>query len=587
MDYRCNILLLLTATTLVAAHPAGAQITFSERSTEAGIVTTAGARGVSVFDFNSDGLDDITFGLDGRRPALFVNRGDGTFDDVSAEYGLELSALQVMPIWVDIDNDDDAELFLGSRFGANRLYVRQPDGSWLDRASEFGLDTTARLGSAAFGDFDSDGYLDLFMAVDQDDDILYRNVGGTAFENVTASASMAGPTHSVAMQATWMDFDRDADIELFAVHDGTAHPSRLHVNQGFLPMYDQAGGRGIADVGAGNSMGIAWGDPDLNGYPDAYVTRIDSAGLFMNRGDGTFVDEAGQRSVWHNGMSWGAAFADFDNDGDEDLFVVSSAFDPTGTLLYENENGHFSEITEAADAKFGTDSFGLATGDFNADGLVDLVFTSRSGSHKLLINETPQAGNWLRVRLDGTAANRLGIGARVEVTAGDRTMTRWLTAGDSFSSQNPPLAHFGLGEADTVESVRVVWGPGSEQTVESPDINSVLTLTQVAAVNSEVDTDHADDVPGRLEITAIYPRPARDRTTLVLNSPAAGEAHVELYDVLGRRIRTWTPALLTSGANQIDLEFGDLPAGLYVIRVAGIEPDGLQTILEEPISLIR
>lgn len=574
---------VLVATALITAPPSDAQITFSERSSDAGIVTSAGARGVSVFDFNADGLDDITLGLDGRRPALFVNRGDGTFEDLSAEYGLSLSALQVMPVWVDIDNDDDAELFLGSRFGSNRLYVRQEDGTWIDRAADFGLNTTARLGSAAFGDFDSDGFLDLFMAVDQDDDILYRNADGAGFQDVTAGASMAGPTHSVAMQATWIDFDLDADPEVFAVHDGTAHPSRLHVNQGFLPMYDQAVGRGISDVGAGNSMGIAWGDPDLNGYPDAYVTRIDSAGLFMNRGDGTFVDEAGLRSVWHNGMSWGAVFADFDNDGDEDLFVVSSAWDPTGTLLYENEGGYFQDVTEAAGAKFKTDSFGLASGDFNADGRIDLVFTSTSGGHKLLINETPQAGNWLRVRLSGTASNRLGIGARIEVTAGGRTMTRWLTAGESFCSQNPPLAHFGLGAAESVDRVRVVWGPDSEQTVESPEVNSVLTVTQAASVTAE----RTGDLPPGLEITSFYPRPSRDHATLVLDSPAPIGAHVELYDMLGRLVLSRDRARLEAGVTELDLEFRDLPAGLYVIRVTGIEPDGSQTILELPVSLIR
>ncbi|NNF03353.1 MAG: VCBS repeat-containing protein, partial [Rhodothermales bacterium] len=272
MAIRCHILLL---TVFAAAGPAHAQITFSERAAEAGILTTAGARGVSVFDFDRDGLDDITLGMDGRRPALFVNRGDGTFEDVSADFGLELSALQVMPIWVNIDNDDDDELFLASRFGPNKLYMRGENGSWSDRAADFGLDASARLGSATFGDFDSDGFLDLFMAVDQDADLLYRNAVGSSFEDVTGAASTSGPEHSVAMQSTWIDFDLDADLELFAVHDGTAHPSRLHINQGFLPMYDQATGRGIDDVGAGNSMGIAWGDPDLNGYPDAYVTRID------------------------------------------------------------------------------------------------------------------------------------------------------------------------------------------------------------------------------------------------------------------------------------------------------------------------
>ena len=181
-------------------------------------------------------------------------------------------------------------------------------------------------------------------------DVLYRNTGGagpTIFEDASTQAGIGGPAPSVAMQATWVDYDHDGDQDLFCVHDSRTL-SRLYQNHGFLPLLDVAASARIDTYPTETTccnMGIAWGDFDGDGWQDAYVTRIGHGGLYRNNADGTFTDVAQERGAARNGMSWGVVFNDFDNDGDPDLFIVStSGYDGTPTLLYRNEAGAFTEI---------------------------------------------------------------------------------------------------------------------------------------------------------------------------------------------------------------------------------------------------
>ena len=284
---------------------AGESLSFTDAS--AGVATIGVARGVAVADYDGDGWDDVYVSVVDGVSSLFRNRQDGTFEDVGARAGVAVQGKSAVALWGDVDGDGRPDLFVGQRWGSvNRLFLQNEDGTFRDEGSVSGIDRRARVATAAFGDFDNDGKLDLFLATLASPDLLYRGAPGESdafFVDITEEAGVAGLSSSTPMQATWVDFDRDGDLDLFAVHDGYSVESRLYRNDGRLPLVDVAPEANIASVGVGYSMGVAWGDVDGDGWPDAYVTRIDTGGLYRNNGNGTFRDVAIESGAARNG--WG------------------------------------------------------------------------------------------------------------------------------------------------------------------------------------------------------------------------------------------------------------------------------------------
>ncbi len=553
-----------------AGNSLGQNVQFTDTSASAGISTGAGATGVSAVDFDNDGWDDITLALNGLRPALFRNRHDGTFENIAETAGIKGGGNLAVVLWADINRDGFPDLFVGQRTGGhNALYVNNGDGTFRDIAASAGIDTTASVGSAAFGDFDEDGYVDLFLAIDRAPDLLYENAGDLTFKDVSVAAAVQGPPDGVAMQATWIDFDLDGDLDLFATHDGTT-PSRLHINPGHLPLLDGAAEARIADTGSGNSMGIAWGDINGDGWPDAYVSRIGRAGLYLNDRSGHFTDVAVDRGAEHNGMSWGVVFADFDNDADDDIFVVStSGFDGTPTLLYQNTDGQFSEMAAAAGISIQIEAMGLATGDFNNDGLVDLVIPSGSGAHRLYLNSTVQPGNWINISV--FEPNHVPvIGARVDVFSGGRHLVRTVGGGDSYCSQSSAMLHFGIGDEFVVESVTVTGRNGSQTTTATLGSNLTHVLS-TSLTFTAVDGPFSGrrDVPQRDDVVlhANYPDPFSVSTLVSYDLPSPGPVQLSVYDMLGRLVFSSIRRQVSAGGHETRLPGNNLAAGRYVYRL--------------------
>ncbi|MCH8276883.1 MAG: VCBS repeat-containing protein [Bacteroidetes bacterium] len=546
-------------------------LSFAEISGTAGIRTGAGGTGVSTFDFDQDGWDDITIALSGLRPALFRNNHNNTFTNIAESAGIVGAATFVVVLWADVNRDALPDLFVGQAGGGrNALYVNRGDGTFLDVAENAGIDVYASVGSAAFADFDENGYVDLFIAVNDGPDLLYRNMGNLRFDDVSEEAGIQGPEGSGAMQGTWVDYERDGDLDLFVVHGGMTE-SRLYINDGNLPMLDGAGTANISDPGSGNSMGVAWGDVDGDGWLDAYVSRIGRAGLYMNTGIGRFREEAEHRGADRNGMSWGSVFADFDNDGDIDLFVVSTGGTPT--LLFENTDGFFSEVAEAAGISVQIESRGLATGDFNNDGALDIVMTSDSGSPRVFLNTTNQPGNWFKVKIYEPNHTPV-IGARVEVVAGGRKMIRYIGGGDSFCSQSSATLHFGIGDVSVVQSVVVTGRRGSsiDFGVLSANITHQLTTS---LIYDAVEDDAR--VPAVAILHQNYPNPFNPETVIRFELASSDYARLVVLDVLGRRVSVLVDEVLSAGSHQSSFDASDLPSGIYVYRL--MSGTGIQTRL--------
>ncbi|MDZ4700520.1 MAG: FG-GAP-like repeat-containing protein [Rhodothermales bacterium] len=531
----------------------------------ANLATGGPAYGVAVADYDGDGQDDLYIAALQGGSKLFRTTGNWTFEDVTTSAGVTVAGEAVNPLWGDIDNDGHPDLFVGVRSysgKSSKLFLNRGDGTFADITVASGIDTTLIVGTAAFGDYDGDGRLDLFVATRDSYDRLYRNTGenGPLFEDVAGEVNVLGFPQSIAMQATWTDYDQDGMLDLFAVHDGNL-VSRLYRQTNGHPRFQhQIGTTGLAV--SRSAMGVAWGDYDNDGWDDVYVTNIAEANLFRNRGDGTFEDVTAASGAGRNGMAWGTVFADFDNDGDLDLFAGNTfGYDASPAMLYENEGGIFTDRAAAAGAALRVNVFGVATGDFDQDGRIDLVVANEGGQNALLLNKTAPAGAWLQLHLIGETANHMAIGARIRVVAAGVGHQRTVDGGSSYASQSSPTLHVGLGEADRVDTLQVIWTDGSVQTLTDLPANTRYTLAQGGAVNVSAERESTATFA-----LSLYPNPVVDRATLTFSLDKSAPVTVELVDVLGRRLRTWSPGTLSAGAHQIAIDRAGLPAGVYLIR---------------------
>jgi hypothetical protein len=558
-----------------SASSASAQtLRFEDATQSAGMTLTSRGHGVAVRDYDKDGWPDLFVVSSNGPGALFRNQRDGTFQEAIGT-GIDVNGRYAAPAWADINNDGWADLIVVGQNAPNKIYLAQGDGTFEDVSADSGIDLDARSALAVFGDYDTDGLVDLFIAVDDAADQLYHNLGGGRFEDVSVAAGITGPDHAVPMQAMWFDYDHNGTQDLFAVHDGF-EDSRLHRNMGYLPLIDQARATGFDDVGAGNSMGQAWADVDGDGWEDVYVSRLGEAGLYMNQQGNGFLQIEDALGAWRNGMAWGTVFADFDNDLDPDIFVVNtSGYDGTKTLLYENRDSWFYDRSQSAGVSLRTETQGLATFDYDLDGLVDLVFPDHDGRVRVLRGTSEMPGNWLRIQLEGLTANRDAIGARVELRAGGQVLTRFVSGGDSYCSQSEPVMHFGLGAASSVDAVVVHWGGDNTEAFGSLTAGS-YTLRQGSGTAVGVAAQPVPEIPASETLVEAFPNPFSADTSIRVHLPLAQQARISVFDVRGREVAILAQGSMPAGWNAINLQAEDLVTGIYFIRLE--TQSGIRTI---------
>ena len=252
-------------------------IIFEDYSAAANVTTAPGSYGIAVADYDNDGWDDLFFAIARGGSVLLHNQQDGTFVDKTMEAGVTIEGDANAPLWGDFNNDGYIDLFVGSNDNQmpGKIFKGSASGHFADVSDASGLDLFALVGSVTLGDYNNDGLLDLFIATRNAGDLLYKNISSgndVAFEDVSGQASIAGDANTIAMQATWVDVDRDNDLDLFAVHDGNVR-SRLYENHSFLPLINVSNS---SDLKVSRSaMGVSWGDYNNDGWPDAYITNID------------------------------------------------------------------------------------------------------------------------------------------------------------------------------------------------------------------------------------------------------------------------------------------------------------------------
>jgi hypothetical protein len=403
------------------------------------------------------------------------------------------------------------------------LYHNNGDGTFSNVTRASGLGDEGRTMSTAWGDYDRDGYLDVFVANYPDSAItfdsystpsmnsravrriapptnrLYHNDGDGTFTDVTRLLGYAS-TRGFGFSAVWFDYNRDGRPDLYAVYDfGSIHqPNTLWRNDGpggsggwrFTEVQDQTG---VATQR--NPMGAASGDYNNDGWPDLAVTNIGPNLLYRNDHGRLFHDVAQRAGVTHSNavvnnmmnpsMTWGDSFADFNNDGWLDLYLVAGAMDyqnvpqPNGMFL-NNHTGGFVDISAASGTNDPGQGRSVAVGDYDGDGSLDMFLANYGQAPRLYRNLTRGSGyHWLRLQLEGTRSNRDAVGAQVTVFApGLPPQAREVQIGQGIGSCNEKTLHFGLGTESRIDRIEIQWPSGTRQILRSVHTDRLLEVRE-------------------------------------------------------------------------------------------------------------
>ena len=436
--------LLLLAASLPAQAP------FRDATAEAGILATSRGRGVAVCDYNGDGAPDLFLCFLNAPNLLYANDGSGHFTEVGSATPLAASGAAMVALWQDLDGDSDPDVVVGNQDEPTRLYRNDGAGRFTEVTTGSGIALSAQVQTGVVLDYDGDGLPDLYLACLNDRNRLYRNLGNLTFQEVGEDAGAA--VSGLNMQVLAFDYDADSDPDLYVVRDGR-EPNVLLRNDGGT-FTDVSAGSGANVVGDG--MGVDAADYDGDGDPDLYVTNLYANYLLENRGGGTFRERGFDTRVDDLGMGWGVAWLDYDLDGRPDLYVANeTGFAVSGrrfnNVLYRNGPDGFAPVASPADSDRG--SYGVATADFNADGRPDLYVANSGQAGQLFLNATANDHHWVSVEAP--------LHARVAVWAGGVRRVGEVRAGGSFASQHAATLHFGLGPADKVDSL-LVYGPAGD-----------------------------------------------------------------------------------------------------------------------------
>jgi hypothetical protein len=499
--------------------------------------------GCAFLDYDNDGWMDIFLVNTGPSPffhpqnppcnALYRNNRDGKFIDVTAKAGLDAHRWGEGVAIGDFNGDGYPDIYL-TCYGKNILYCNNGDGTFTDVTEKAGVAGGGWSTSAVWFDYDNDGRLDLFVCsfVDYDSparitcgdnklgkrfycipkvfegrhSFLYHNNGDGTFTDVSRSSDIGkslGKAHGVSVT----DINNDGLLDLWVSND-TA-PNFLYLNRGG-GKFDEIGlpaGVAYADNGQARSgMGVDTADYDNDGHLDLFVANIDRErfALYHNDGENTFTDQAdasgiGRASYYLSG--WGLKFFDYDNDGNVDLFVSNGhpddmveSYAPKVTwaeplLLFHNDGTKWTDVSATAGPAFSKNwsARGLAIGDYDNDGGIDVLVNNNGAAPLLLHNETGRRNNWLGLKLIGVKANIDAIGARVTWQFDGKSRSIMKTNGGSYLSAHDPRLVLGIGQAKKIDFVEIKWPlPSSRvERIAAPPLNRYVTIVEGKGLVSE------------------------------------------------------------------------------------------------------
>lgn len=533
-------------------------------------------------DYDNDGfLDLFVTNSAGINNSLYHNNSDGTFskmnntqvgqivNDAGNSYGSS---------WGDYNNDGTLDLFVANSFfgiGQQNFLYKNVGGNFTKITSGNVVTDNHDSNSGTWADYDNDGFLDLFVANGsglEQNNVLYRNDGppNYTFTSVTSGDIVTDGGRSIS--GSWADYDGDADLDLFVANIGQ---NFLYKNNGD-GTFNRISEAAFIETDS-RSMGGSWGDMDNDGDLDLFVpndkgTNFLFKNVLVEQGAPTFEQIATGEIAGDDAFSFGSSWGDYDNDGDVDLFVTNI----DNNYLYENVDGlgSLSKVSNGNNIVNNVgNSNGCAWADYNKDGFLDVFvtnsFTEDDKNYLYLNNKSrgTNSNNWINLFLKGTVSNTSAIGAKIKLKASINGTSLWQTreisglTGGGWGGQNSLNAGFGLGDATTIDSIRIEWPSGNIDEMDNVAVNQFLEIEEVdvtPAVNELL-----QGLPTAYNLSQNYPNPFNPTTIIQYALPEAQYVSLKIYNASGRLVQTVVNQNKKAGNYQVELNLQHFANGVF------------------------
>lgn len=551
------------------------QVLFDNKAESLGAGVACGnvylGSGISFFDYNGDGLDDITVGASNSHNFTFLKNTGGSFEQ--EDLGINNGGFQSKQvIWVDYDNDGDYDFFSASDQTLSKLF-RNDNGTFTDVTMAAGFPGVVyKTYGASWGDYNNDGFLDVFLSIRDTSElipnILFRNNGDGTFTNVTVAAGLETIGY-FSFCSAFVDFDRDGDQDIFVANDRYFFRNLMYRNNGD-GTFDNISASSGTDFYM-DAMSTTIGDYNKDEYLDIYVTNTGGSNppqgnvignvLFHNNGDFTFTNNAMATGTVFNSFSWGAVFLDADNDSYPDLYVSGPYDGSTGDLpsaFYYNMGDATFTIPE--NIGFDDDireSYSNAIGDIDNDGFPEIVVMNNNDENIFLWqNLSPQNNNWIKIKLEGVVSNRMGIGSLIEVSAEGSVQVQYTLCGEGYLSQNSGYEFVGLNNAGVIDYINVTWLSGIVDHIENVAVNQHITIREGEGIleNNEIEQATMVMYPNPAEKVVRFRFPFEVHGVLVLNS-------MNGQTILKRKVQ----------GTDFEINLEGIASGIYEVELIGEE----------------
>jgi hypothetical protein len=491
-----------------------------------------------------------------------MNNNGTSFTDVSAAWGITGTYPTRGISAADFDNDGNIDVMIGN-YNQQILLLKNTGTAFTNFSTNAGVNFTGWGGSINWIDYNMDGKIDAAFGNDgvpYHYNFMFRNDNGTSFTNVAYSIGLVDSMSTLCIGAA--DYDNDGDPDLFFGSQtmGTPGTGLLYRNNGNGTFTDVTSASQL--IVYSYSWCCDWGDFDNDGDMDLYLGHSNGPNqLFQNNGNGTFTDVSMQYNVNDAGMTYSCGWADYDNDGDLDLYSANGT--GSNDKLYRNDGNTFTDVASSAGTADNRHSANVSWGDYNNDGFMDAYLVNNGTENRLYKNNGGNGNKWVEFRLRGVTSNRSAIGARVTVKSGSLTMIREVQGGSGGKGMNSLPVEFGLGINTNIDSLIIRWPNATYYRTSNVEPNHIYDVVEgqgILGINNP-------QIAFTYKLEQNYPNPFNPSTTISYELQAPGNVQIDVFDISGKKVANLMNKKLQAGKYSVSFNGEKFSSGIYFYKL--------------------